>query len=206
MGGASCEAFDRLLVRGDVFDMGLFDVILGRSELPEPKVERQFAISTAAITMEAKMGLKAAGTAGVCIKPVESSAYQRVAAEIEDLLRIGAKQSGTEWEVRKDEYGYLWVVLRDPEFEDIVATVQMTAQILTEQGFGPQLLCAVYPFSGDFRAYWIFNFKQGNYYPFVPRGKERDVQMELRLRAALEAELPIEKDLSRWYPLWGMPV
>lgn len=29
---------------------------------------------------------------------------------------------------------------------------------------------------------------------------------ELYLRSAMEVELPIEPELERWYPLWGVPL
>jgi hypothetical protein len=83
----------------------------------------------------------------------------------------------------------------------------MVCQILTEQGYGEQLLCAVFRFDGQRPIYWIFNFKQGSFYPFVPLGNRvRDTAMESRLRAILKGEMPIEKDEGRWFPLWGMPL
>jgi hypothetical protein len=29
--------------------------------------------------------------------------------------------------------------------------------------------------------------------------------VEMRLKSLIEKELPIEKNLEKWYPLWGMP-
>jgi hypothetical protein len=55
--------------------------------------------------------------------------------------------------------------------------------------------------------YWIYSFKLGSYYPFVPKsGKQRDTAMEFRLRSLMQKELPIEKDMAKWYPMWGMPL
>jgi hypothetical protein len=47
--------------------MGFLDSILGKTKLPEAKTDKLFAISTAAITMEANLGLKPDGAAAVCI-------------------------------------------------------------------------------------------------------------------------------------------
>ena len=47
----------------------------------------------------------------------------------------------------------------------------MVSQILMEQGFGTQLLAAVYRFKDENTVYWIYNFKLGPYYPFMPSGK-----------------------------------
>ncbi|NMC10796.1 MAG: hypothetical protein GYA39_07495, partial [Methanothrix sp.] len=90
--------------------------------------------------------------------------------------------------------------------DDLVTNIQMICQILMEQGFGTQLLAAVYRFQGDGTVYLIYNFKLGSYYPFVPRGDQRDTSMEFRLRSLMEKELPMEKDEAKWYPLWGMPI
>jgi hypothetical protein len=41
----------------------------------------------------------------------------------------------------------------------------------------------------------------------VPTGnKQRDTEYELRLKAQLETDLPIEPELERWFPLWDAPV
>jgi hypothetical protein len=187
--------------------MGLLDAILGKTELPEAKTEKLFAISTAAVTLEASLGLKADGSAAICFKPMESSKYDRACRDIEDLLKISTRESGIKYTLAKDEYNYLWAVLHDPDFEDLVTTIHMVSQTLIEQGFGTQLLCAVYRFRGEKTVYWIYSFKQGAYYPFVPSGnRQRDNALELRLKAVMEKEMPVEKDLALWYPLWGMPI
>ena len=34
----------------------------------------------------------------------------------------------------------------------------------------------------------------------------RDSERELRLRAQIGHELPVEAELERWFPLWGIPI
>lgn len=188
--------------------MGFLDSLLGKTKLPEAKTEGLFAISTAAVTLEASLNCRSDGEAGVCIKPVESSRYETARSEIEELLKISIKETGTQFRIEKDGYNYVWIHLFDPDFEDLVTGVQMVHQILSEQGFGSQLLAAVYRFKKETKTiYWIYNFKQGAYYPFVPAGaRERDASTEFRLRTLMAKELPLEKDESRWYPMWGMPL
>ena len=95
--------------------------------------------------------------------------------------------------------------MHDGDFEDLVTTVHLVASELQSRGFGPQLLAAVFPFErkgfDGGRVYWIYGFKRGAFWPFVPKGdgKERDNAEELELKAKLEQELPIEQDLSRWF-------
>jgi len=187
--------------------MGFLDALLGKSKLPKAKVDRLFAISTAYITLEVNLGLKSDRSAGICFKPMESSRYAGARIEIEELLQYSCRETQTEYKLKKDEYNYLWVVLKDPDFEDLVTNIHLISQTLIEHGFGQQLLCAIYRFLGEGPVYWIYNFKQGTYYPFVPKGAhQRDNSLEFRLRSVIERELPIEKDVEKWYPLWGIPV
>ncbi len=53
----------------------------------------------------------------------------------------------------------------------------------------------------------VYLYKRGTFYPFAPRGGEsRDNELELALRGVLAEELPIETDVTRWFPLWGLPI
>jgi hypothetical protein len=80
---------------------------------------------------------------------------------------------------------------------------------LTEQGFGGQLLAAAFRFDGGGHpVYWIYGFKTGTFWPFVPTGEkqERDNARELQLKAQLEKELPVEPDLTKWFGLFDGPI
>ncbi len=37
-------------------------------------------------------------------------------------------------------------------------------------------------------------------------GERRDNQKELQLQGALTNEVPLEADLTRWFPIWGAPI
>lgn len=183
------------------------DALLGTTRLPRADTDRLFAISTATVTMQTSLDLKPSGKAALCFKPIESSRYEAARTEIEELLQYSCKETGSICRLETDTYRFTWVVLEDPDFEDLVAGIHLVSQTLIERGFGPYLLCAVYAFDGTERVYWIYNFKQGSYYPFVPRtGTTRDPAYEFRLRSLMERELPIEKEVERWYPLWGIPL
>jgi hypothetical protein len=55
--------------------------------------------------------------------------------------------------------------------------------------------------------YFIYNYKRGYWYPFVPKGaQERDGERELQIKAIVGDELPVEPQLERWFPLWGIPI
>jgi len=191
--------------------VGLRNVLFGRNKLKDPAQERLFAISTARITLETELDLKSSGSAGVCFKSLSAGEFVRAENELQQLLDAVASQSGSKVERKSDELGFEWLVVRDQDFEDLVTTVHLIASELKDSGFGGQLLAAVFPFEGKFkegRAFWIYGFKQGKFWPFVPTGKEqeRDNAEEMELKAKLDPELPIEQDLTRWFGLFGAPL
>ena len=192
--------------------MGLGNVLFGRKKLTDSSGERLFAISTARITLETELDLKPTGAAGVCFKPLSAGEFVRAENELQELLDVVANESGSKVERRGDELGFEWLIIRDQDFEDLVNSVHLVASELESRGFGPQLLAALFPFeSKGFDAklvYWIYGFKRGKFWPFVPKGedKERDNAEELELKAKLEKELPIEPDLSRWFGIFDAPV
>jgi hypothetical protein len=191
--------------------LGLTDVLFGRKKLKDPARERLFAISTARITLQTELDLKPAGSAGVCFKSLSAGEFVRAENELQQLLDAVASESGSRVERKADEYGFEWLVVRDQDFEDLVTTVHLVASELESRGFGPQLLAGVFPFDGAFkdaRVYWIYGFKRGAFWPFVPtgEGQERDNSEELELKAKLEKELPIEQDLTRWFGVFDAPV
>ena len=102
------------------------------------------------------------------------------------------------------------MIVRDRDFEDLVTAVHLVASELTAQGFGGQLLAAPFRFEGERKnpVYWIYGFKRGTFWPFIPIGEEqkRDNAAELELKAKLEKELPIEQDLTRWLGLFDAPI
>ena len=189
--------------------MGLRDVLFGRKKLAGAASERLFALTTAAITLETECGLKTAGAGAVCFKPLSAGDFVRVQSDVQQLLDSVAAESGSKLERRDDKYGYTWLVVRDAQLEDQVTAVHAAAHGLEEQGFGSQLLAAVFRFDGgEHPVYWIYGYKRGAFWPFVPtgEGQERDNAEELELKAKLEPELPIEQDLSRWFGVFDAPV
>lgn len=188
--------------------MGLRDALFGKKKLAEPKEDRLFALSTAAVTLNVELGLSPAGAAAIAFKPQSSGEFRSAFDDVDELVEAVAKQSGSTVERKSDEYGYDWLIVRDPELEDLVTTIHTVAAELTAKGFGPQLLAAVFRFSGaEHPVYWVYGFKRGAFWPFVPAGdQQRDNAMELELKAKLENELPIEQDLTRWLALFDAPL
>ena len=189
--------------------MGLRNVLFGRKKLAEPKDDRLFALSTATVTLDTELGLKPAGQAAVIFKPLSSGDFNRTDTDVEQLLEAAAASAGSEIERKTDSLGYEWVIFHDPQIEDQVMAAHLVASELTAQGFGGQLLAAAFKFDGGRNpVYWIYGFKTGTFWPFIPNGdgKNRDNATELELKAKLEGELPVEQDLTRWLGLFDAPI
>jgi hypothetical protein len=189
--------------------MKWLDILLGRARPVASSVENLFSISTARISLAASFETNPTGRAGITFKPVEASDFEAAEKELGGLLEITAKETRTKFRMVKDRYNYAWVLLQDQDFEELVAALHMTSVTLREHGFEEQLLAAVFQFAdGQGReVYWIYNYKRGFFYPFVPlAGQQRDNAYELRLRALMEKEMPIEPELERWYPIWDLPL
>jgi hypothetical protein len=189
--------------------VGLRNVLFGRKKLAGPARDRLFALTTAAVTLETELGLRTAGAGGIVFKPLSAGDFVRAENELQQLLDGIAVDYGSRLERREDSFGYTWIVVRDRELEDQVTTVHAVAQGLEEQGFGGQLLAAVFKFDGGKHpVYWIYGYKRGAFWPFVPTGEsqERDNAEELELKAKLEPELPVEQDLTRWFGVFDAPL
>jgi hypothetical protein len=189
--------------------VGFLDVVFGRKRLKEASGDKIFALSTARVTLEVELGLKPAGAAAVCFKPLSAGEFVRAENELQDLLDIAARDTGSRIRRKSDEYGFEWLIVEDPDFEDLVTTVHLVGSELKARGFGPQLLAAIFRFDGgEHPVYFIYGYKRGAFWPFVPTGKdqERDNAEELKLKAELERELPIEADLSRWFAMFDAPL
>ncbi len=187
-----------------------FKSILGESQPVKPNLEKLFALSTAHVTLTNEIGLEPGGRAGLCFKPLTSARFEGLGSDMQRLLQISAEESGTVISDDNDRYGYRWALLEDEQFEDLIATIHIFSQTLQEEGFGEQLLAAVFKFlRGKQPVYWIYNYKSGNFYPFVPTDsakRRRDNAYELRLRGLMQRELPLEPEIENWFPLWGVPV
>jgi hypothetical protein len=189
--------------------MGLLDTFFGKKRLANANLDRLFAISTARVTLEVELGLRPAGVAAVIFKPLSAGEFVRVENEIQELLEVAARDSGSDVRRREDTYGYTWLTVKDSDFEDLVTATHLVSSELKARGFGEQLLAAVFRFEGGKHpVYLLYGYKRAAFWPFVPTGEEqkRDNAEELRLKNELEKELPMEDDLSRWFGLFNSPI
>ena len=190
--------------------MGFLDSILGgRKKLTQANSDRLFAMSTAAVTLETGLGMKSKGVAAIVFQQIATADFKQIVNDAEDLLKSAAKDTGTVVDSADDEFGFRWVILRDDEMDDLVVAVNVVSSQLEAGGYGDRLLAAVFAFEEDGRPiYFIYNFKRGAYYPFVPGPgeKQRNNEREFQLKAQIDRDLPIEPELERWFPLWEIPL
>ena len=190
--------------------MGFFDALLGGNrKLKTAAPDRLFAMVTAQVTLETSLGLKHKTAAGIVFQPIATADFKALVTETEELLKGAAEDTGTTIETNDDQFGYRWIVLRDDDFEDLVVAMNLVSTQLQGSGYGDRLLAAVFPFEEDGKpVYFIYNFKRGAYYPFVPAPGEqqRNSEREFQFKAQLGGELPMEEDLARWFPLWDIPL
>jgi len=189
--------------------MGLRDIAFGRKNLPGPRDDRLFALSTASVTLQSELGLTTGGKAAITYRPLSSGEFSRVDDDAAQLVSNVSSSVSSSIERKSDSFGFEWLIISDPELEGQVTSVHAVAAELTAQGFGAQLLAAPFRFEGPQRpVYLIYGFKRGAFWPFIPtgQGQNRDNAAELELKAKLEDELPIEQDLTRWLGLFDAPI
>lgn len=200
--------------------MGLRDVLTGRHTVKGPAPDKLFAIATAYITLQAEHQIDPTGAAAIVFQSLATSEFEMALRETEEVVRATCGDSGTTVACEDDSYGYRWMVLRNaagsPSVEDLAVGINAVSSSIEGAGHGERLLCAVFAFRDAQKrpVYFIYNYKRGHWYPFVPVGggtgsnpsNERSTERELQLKAQMASELPIEPELERWFPLWGIPI
>jgi len=190
--------------------MGLLDILTGKRKIKAPAESRLFAMSTAAVTLEMTLQLRSGGKAAIVFQPLATADFESIVTDMEEVLRGTGEDTGTGVERTDDSFGYRWMVLSDSDFENLVVGVNVVSQALQDGGYGERILCAVFAFrdAHDQPVYWIYNYKRGAFYPFVPGAAQhqRDTEHELRLKAQLSNEIPFEAETTRWFPLWEIPL
>ena len=185
--------------------MGFWDVVRGQTRPRQANLDALFSLPSAAMTLEASLGMAATGAGSVCFRAAEGRASQTSEQEATDLVDF---DGGPVMERRLDEFGYTWLTVRTdpPDMAALVTDLHAINTSLEVQGFGTSLLCSVVSFGPPAeRDYLVYLYKRGTFYPFCPRdGQQRDPLRERQLRDGVGADLPFEQDTGRWLALWGL--
>lgn len=198
--------------------MGLRDILTGRHEVKGPAPDRLFAISTAYIALQTEYQIEPAGAAAIVFQALQTSEFEGVIKDMEEVVVATGGENNTQVHTEDDQFGYRWMVLKDGEIEDLAVGINAVSGSIETAGHGERLLCAVFAFKDakGHKLYFIYNYKRGFWYPFVPASGTttssatqttgRSTERELQLKAQMASELPIEPELERWFPLWGIPI
>ncbi|CAN5226038.1 hypothetical protein BH09ACT12_BH09ACT12_34380 [soil metagenome] len=195
--------------------MGLLRDLMGRSRPVQANLDALFGVPSAAIALQTTIGLVPTGDGAVCYRAPAGSGFAQAQADMVELLESAT--DGPEIRVTQDDFGYSWLEVDHEPYDPIAGDLgglctdlHAVNTTLEAAGFGPSLLCSLIPFvDGDGRSVGlVYLYKQGTFYPFAPvvgGARERDNLLELQIRDALDGELRVESDLSRWLALWGAP-
>jgi hypothetical protein len=196
--------------------VGLRDILTGRHQVSGPAPDRLFAITTAYVTLSSEHQIESRGSAAIVFQALATSDFETTLREMEEVVKATGGDSGTSVSTEDDSYGYRWMILRNPSgapsVEDLAVGINAVSGSIETAGYGERLLCAVFAFSdtakGGAPVYFIYNYKRGFWYPFVPAAGEeqRSTERELQIKAQMASELPLEPELERWFPLWGIPI
>jgi hypothetical protein len=141
--------------------------------------------------------------------------FSEMKDDIKRFLDASKAEFELSYNIVTDSYGYLWVILQGRSMEDILAQLIAVGDTIQDKGFSNHLLAAVFEFSDEgknnsnkkHRQYLIYNYKYNKFYPFVPIGQEiRNTEEEMRIMAEIADEVPLERDMTLWYPLWDLPL
>jgi hypothetical protein len=197
--------------------VGLRDILTGRHDVKGPAPERLFAIATAYVALQSEHQIESAGRAAIVFQALATSDFEATVKETEELVTATGGDSATRVSAENDSYGYRWLILSSPDgapsVEDLAVGINAVSDSIEAGGYGPRLLCAVFAFrdANGQHVYFIYNYKRGSWYPFVPNTapghpQEHSTERELQIKAQIAAELPIEPELEHWFPLWGIPI
>ncbi|CAN5233371.1 hypothetical protein BH18THE2_BH18THE2_20150 [soil metagenome] len=182
----------------------------GGSKKRETDSDTISSLSSAYIALKTRLDLKSTGRSAICIKKVDLVPFSEMKQEIENFLDASKADFELTYRTIVDPYEYLWIIIMTKTLEDNVAAITSIGDTIEEKGFSDKLLASIFDFNdGSTANYLIYNYKLDKFYPFVPiseQQKRRDHDKELKIMSAVGDELPVEKDLSNWYPIWNIPI
>jgi hypothetical protein len=154
--------------------VGLLDALTGRHQVKGPAPDRLFAIATAYIALASEHQIEPSGAAAIVFQALQTSEFEATIREMEEVVRATGSETGTQVATQDDSYGYRWMVLRNPagapSVEDLAVGINAVSSSIETAGHGERLLCAVFAFADAQKraVYFIYNYKRGSWYPFVP--------------------------------------
>lgn len=167
------------------------------------------SLALAASMLEIAPGLVSSGIGSICYLGSNDRAFRAVEKNARDRLTYyGASPKVAE--IRSDDHGFKWLIARRAQalHPSLATDLRAASEIFVDNNFGAQMLCAMTVFEGlgKTQAALVYLYKRGTVYPFAPRAEEtRDSRLELAIKDSIEGHVPVESDLTRWFPVWNAP-
>ena len=145
----------------------------------------------------------------IVFQPLSTADFEGIVRDMEEVVRGTAADSGTTVESSDDSYGFRWLVLRP-----VVRGPGRRDQRGLERARGRRLR-RPHPVRGV-RVRGLqqapdvldLQLQARRLLPVRPRRRRAAARQRARARAqgADRRELPVEQELERWFPLWGIPI
>ena len=174
--------------------------------------DRLFALTTAYITLETEHNITTRGEAAIVFQPVDTADFDEDrhgdgGARARHRRGDRARRSTR----RDDTFGYRWMILRDPDVEDLVVGDQRGQRRARRRRLRRPHARGGLRLQGRARPPAVphLQLQARHLVPVRARrgaSRQRDAERELQLKAILDPELPVEPELERWFPMWGIPI
>jgi hypothetical protein len=167
------------------------------------------SLGLAAPMLATELGLTLSGIGSICYRRNDDRAFPRAENSARDLLtHYGANPQAAE--MLCDSFGFTWLVAWHTQMRHLspVADLRAACKVFADNHLDMQLLCAmtVLEAPGRTQAALVYLFRRGTVYPFAPLAAQtRDNRLELAIKDVIEGHVPVEPDLTRWFPVWDAP-
>ena len=198
--------------------VGLRDILTGRHEVKGPAPDRLFAISTAYVTLQTEHQIDPGGRAAIVFQALATSEFEATLKEMEEVVTATGGESGT---TRLHRGRQLRLPLDDaaqprrraerrrPRGRASTPCRARSRRPATASG-----CCARCSPSRTRRSDADLLHLQLQARLLVPvrarparvRRRSARPSASCRSRRRCGSELPIEPELERWFPLWGIPI
>jgi hypothetical protein len=167
------------------------------------------SLALAGSMLETQLGLVCSGIGSICYRGVGGRTFRNVENNAYNLLTHCGMISKAA-EIRADDYGFKWLIVHRAHalYPSLVADLRAASRIFVENSYGAQLLCAMTIFEGhtEAQAALVYLYKRDSLYPFAPQdGENRDNRLESKIKDTINEWVPLEPDLTRWFPIWNAP-
>ena len=127
--------------------MGFLDALLGKRKLKGPAPDRLFAITTAYVDARGRSrASRRAARRRSSSSRWRPATSRRSSPTCRRSSRARARRPGSTVETEDDEFGYRWMILRDPDIEDLAVGINAVSDALAVGGYDDRVLAAVFAF------------------------------------------------------------